>query len=715
MSRPEYTWAVDSVNGRCPTDPKNPTNDLDIPTRMPRLRTPVTQIYLGSIELPLAQFLVERLWNTLYFDEGVRLIVNTDSDLCTREFTVIVNGTPVTAILPILYNPVVDVDVTDPTAPIFTTMFDHALDLRGEWNWGSPIQLVSTPLTDPNIINLTLTNPHLTVLSPNTFQLSGIPPTVFPNPGGIYGYVHAPPIASPALLAQITQAALNLVAPGEFRLSYDINTGRFTFQSIRTVNGTCVTNPPLAHENLVIAIPTRNCLAALMGFGCGNVPVPTPPSLTQNLECKVDTTCQTFVLEGGFGYQCFSQIRIMPGNYGPESFAGQLNLQWNRFFFDGGCSNNPLLRPVFVFSSSNGACVSFPIEFGTYTPDTFAEYVETQMNLLDPLGNTYTVSWDMATGLFCFKIDTPGATFGLEFADPANTFNPAILGFDAVAHRGQNTYCSTTPFQVPTNSCCGTDTLRFSSLVFAPRVFPGQGKFVIQVNPPRCVPTAFLTDLGGGVVEIFTTAPNLLAHGLQPEDLVEVRDTATGTTYELRVIEVVDAFRIHAEIGSVAPFIGAVNLPVSFCYGDAPVASLLWADRQRPNPLPPRFLGYTYQDALFDPSVPIPPFVSPNSFDLEGPKYLLMVITDPNGATHTNHAWEQNNIPNVFAKVILYPQFRLERNYPMIMYVPSVVQVEKMHFIFLNPDHTPYQFHGKQWSCTLNMAVPEAQLEMTCY
>ena len=713
MSRPEYVWCVESANGNFTCkDPDNPTNDIDIPTRMPRLRTPVAQIYLGSVEFPMSQLLVENVWNTLYYDTGLRLIANMQSELCVREFTVIVNNTPITAIVPLLFNPVVDVDLTDPTAPIFTTLFDHALDLRGQWNWGQPIQLISTPLTDPALIELTANNPNLTIISNTQFQISNAPAVAYPNPGGIFGYVHAPPIASPQYLAQIVQAALDLVAPGEFSVTYSIDTGRFTFKFILTNNSTCVTNPPIQTGDVVhIYIPSNNCLAFLMGFGCGTVPVPTPPTPLD--DCKKEVFCKTYQLEGGFGYQCFSQINLTPANYGPDSFAAQLYLQWNRFYFDGGCNNDPANRPIFVFSTSDGTCVQFPIEYGQYTPDTFAEFLQTQMNLADPLMNTYTVTWNSNTGKFCFEINggVGSATFGLEFNNVNSTFNPGILGFDAISYRGKKLYCSKNDFTVPTSNCCG-ELLRYSSVVFTPTVMTTQGKFCITINPPRCVPNAQLTDLGGGLVQITTLAP-LVAHGLQPEDVVNVRVTGTGMIFSLRVVEVVDAFTVRAEVGSVSALIGAAGLPVSMCMGDMVVASLLWADQQRPNELTPQFLGFVYQDVLFSPGMTS--FISPFNFCLDPPNHVLLVITDPNGSTHTNHAWQQSNIPNIFGKIILYPSLRLERNFPMIMYIPSVYQVEKMHFLWLNPNHRPYRFHGKNWSMTLNLVVAEAQIEMTCF
>ena len=51
--------------------------------------------------------------------------------------------------------------------------------------------------------------------------------------GGVFGYLHRHfPIASPALLATIVNAALLDAAPGEFQVSYSPTTARFSFQYI---------------------------------------------------------------------------------------------------------------------------------------------------------------------------------------------------------------------------------------------------------------------------------------------------------------------------------------------------------------------------------------------------------------------------------------------------------------------------------------------------
>ena len=708
-----FTWCIESHNRRKDgSDPLNPTNDIVIPTKMPAQRMAVMQMTLGSVELPNSQYLIEKTNNTLYFDEGINLIANSAANQCVREFTVLVNNIPITAILPLYLNRITHVDVTNPASPIFTTEFDHALELRSQWNWGAPIQVISTPLTSVSEIYLTDTNHHLTILSDTQFQLRGIMVVPYTSVDGTFGYVWAPTIPSPAYLARIVNNALNAVSPNEFELTYDINTGRFTFRSIKTVSSTCLSNPPLSNTDTIhIQITSQSCLPALMGFGCGTVPVCVPPSV-----CDVPENCDPHcTLTGTFGYQCFSKIVLYSGDYTPDTMGVQLNLQWSRFFIDGGTANAALLRPIFVFSAANGAPVVIAIEYGLYTADTFAEYLQNQMNANDPLGNTYTVSYNAITGLFCFQ-NNQGTEFGLEFNDPLETFNPAVIGFDAISYRGQNTYCSTTSFFVPTTGCCGSSSIpsRFLSNVYHARINPAQHTFSINVNKPRCITPGFIQDLGGGIVKLYTlltiTTP-LLALGYQPEDVVEVQ--VGGQSYLLRILEIIDAFSVIAEMGS-APFTGFIQHAASFCLAGLTISNLLFGDTTRPNRFIPNIIGFRNRDVLWNPTIPQPPFASPYIWDFDPPNHILLTLPMTEGSTHVNHAWDNSNI-QVFAKIILWPKVRVDRVFPMVMDIPDVKIIESIRFLFLNADHTAYQFHDREWSATIVFAVPQATGQYVCY
>jgi len=712
---PEYTLCVESVNRQQDgPDPQNPTNDVTILTQMSRNRIPVTQLSLCSAELPLPQYTVESTGNKVYFSEGLALVANTLQEQPVRQFQLQVNSTTTTATLPAYLNAVIAVDASDPTNPVFTTEFEHGLELSNQWTWGAPVQLISTNLGQ--WVSLSTNNPDMVILNTTQFMLMNQPAVAYVPTNGLFGYVHAPPIATPQDLARIVQAGLNL-ATDQVRVTYQTDTGCFCIQYVAPGTGSCVDPPPTAQDFVQIVIPTAASLPVLMGFACGagSVPLPTQPAV----DCQRDDVllprqpqdCKSTVLCGQFGSACSGCATIPPGNYTFEGFAAQLALQLNRFYFDPGSAADPLLRPVFAFSNSVGTFFSFAVEYGLYTPFTLAQFLEDQMNTADATTNAYSVTYDTTLAKFVFA--NPDQTFGLEFGDPTQTLAPILLGFDAVNYRGNSQYQSVFDVNSPILTCCEGTSIpaRSSAYVYGVRADTSQNRYILNVGKPVCVDGAS-TDLGGGILEVVSTGAAPVAHGLQVEDVVVLTITGTGT-FRLRVVEVVDALTFRADIGSVTALVGLAAQASVSCLANPVVSNLLLSSTKHPNVLPGRFLGLPQQDLLFSPGV-TPPFQSQFNVDLSAPKHLLLVLDTPQGATHTNHRWLQDNIPNVFAKIILYPQFRLERIYPMTMYVPQVEDLTSLKFRFLNPDHTPYQFHGQNWSVTICMYVPEARGDLMC-
>lgn len=729
----DYTWYASSQERRSDgQDPANPTNNIVIPLKMPRSRLPVIQMNLGSIELPMSQFTVENLWNRLYFSEGIRLIANTLLDSSIRQFTVQINGVTYTAELPLYLNPVVNVDTTDPSAPILTTQFNHALDTRGSWNWGATsgessvaIQLISSELTqglNPELVNLTASNPNLTVLDDTRFRLSNVPPGIsWNNPSGVYAYLMAPTIPNPVLLASIVTDALNIILPGVFRITYSTETGQFTFLSLKTVP-TCSGEsiPSTSADDIYLVINTRNSLAALMGFGVGTVPVPVqrtgilssssmgvgynaPPTTFFDsrmiTDCDSKRSCRNVELTGGYGFQCVSEIHLPEGNYTADTLRQNLYLEWDRMYFEPGKSADSGDRANFVFSDGAGVIHTISIPFGMYTPDLFSEYLETQMNFFDTQSNTYSVMYDAQQFRFCFW-STNSTTFGLEFGSGyGDTVHPRI-GFQPVPYRGSNYYCSTDHVYIPVKQCCGSEMdPRYSSYIYSIICNSSTNKFCIHVNKPRILQISG-QDLGNGLAEITTMspAPVEMAHGYQIEDVISLQIAPSADPYQVRVVEIVDALTFRVDLGSLtAPgsFTGATGL-----YGN--VIANLFFNSHNANSFPARYLGFPEEDQLWPNR-----FCAPFSHNLAPPAYVLVYITQPDGATHNNHAFGESNISNVFAKIILYPQFRMERLLSFTMYLPQMVTVTDVGFLILNPDHTPYQFHGKDWSASVIFSIAE--------
>jgi len=719
MSSLEYTWYVDSHNSerKLGTDEKdfNPTNDVYIPMNFARARLPVAQITLGSVELPLAQYTIENNWKNLYFDEGLDLIVSSPQDISVTQFIIEEDGTEVVGQLPPQLNPIVDVTPNPSTNPIFTTLYPHMLDLRGEYTWGDVMELISTPILDTDFTQLSSSNPNLVIISDTVFQINNLPaPVAFVPVAGIFGYVRAPTIPSPVYLSQLVTAALNLEVPNHWRLTYDPTEGTFKLKWIGSGCDAREVSPAF------VMIPSNNSLAAIMGFGRVNVPIPLPSpeakapasdfDLIRSREvpdikelCLISSQCFT----------CKSKICVDPGNYNPNELGANLMRQFNRFYFDPGCFDplNPMVPPPinFVYSDECGACRTVVVPYGLYTPDTLAEYIESQ---IFPVIPSISIRWNNVTGQFCFDAEE---MFGLEF-DVSNPDLAMRLGFLPLCYRNSTSYKSPKPFYVPVKGCCAsTIPDRFLSYNYNILLIGTQRKYDIEVCKTRCLNAVTAVDNGDGTMTLTTMYGNPaapIAHGYQPHDVVDITVAATGDTYPLMVTEVNAYNQFTVELGSIpfATFAGTLCT----CLHGSIVGNLYFApDCQQENPIMPFILGFLNEDFLWQPNQT--GFTSPSCFNLDWPSYLLIEIIDPNGATRNNHNWEGDNKPRIFGKIVLYPQYRMERMFPIQMYLPDLRTINRMKFRFLNPDHTLYQLHGRDWSMTLVFVVLEKQIQQLCY
>lgn len=626
--RQEYTVCIDSRNRDVELYPE--PNDFKLSVNFSR-GLPVQRIYLGSFELPLPQYIIEKAWNRIYLSEGFALIVNNESELCLREFRVREfdnsnssgHSVPpcsfdtmgsssgdrvVTAVLPIWLNPIVGTSLTDSSTVQFTTLYDHALEIRGEWDWGQPIRIISTVMTDPSLVNLTADNPNFSITSPNTFEITNIPPpdvaSLVPNQGG---FVHAPAIANPEKLASMVTTSLNRASISQrYLVEYDVYRNQFCLKLATLSDAICpivrysdhnssccsdfntrrsVNRTPSTVDGTITSVDVisaaiiasgSNCLSYVMGFGCTDLPLPP------GQEAFTKGVC------GQFCYQCLSYLELMPGNYNLETFPSQFSLQANRFYFEPTCMPPSVVvpPPMLVFSDECGMCHTAIIPFGKYSPESLAVAIQNAMNSFSPT-NDYRVEYDQNKGKFVFHT-VSGRLFGLEFEDPRDkglTFIGGTvkevrmserLGFTPSCYRGQSMYMSNRPFHVPTKGCrCTSIPERLLSNIYIPLLSRSKKEFGINACGTR-VAAGSLTDIGNGMVRVETSlspppAPPGLAdyaHGFQPEDVVTVLvdpGLGTATSYELVVSEVPNATSFLAETSGLANssvFSGAVNRPV---------------------------------------------------------------------------------------------------------------------------------------------------------
>lgn len=764
--RQEYVVCIDSRNRDLTLYPD--ANDFRLDINFSR-GLPVTRISLGSIELPLPQYIIEEEWSNIYLSEGFALIVNSENDLCMREFSVREwDGSIARAVLPIWLNPLVSIDQIGNTA-VFTTLFEHGLDLRGEWDWGSPIQIVSTNLP-PSVSALPLDNPNLTILSPTTFSLSNVPGGVVLVPN--QGYLHAPAIANPAKLASMVSAGLNMSSTNlSYVMEYVGERNQFCLKlasypcALSTLpasncEASCSSNGavriplypgPEPNARSFGPIPayiisdSTNCLPFTMGFGCSDLALPAGDAAVSKGVC------------GQFCYQCMSIIRFTPGNYNVETFPAEFATQANRFYFEPTCApgSSSIPPPTLVFSDECGDCHLAHIPFGQYSPDNLAAALQSAMNSATSSSDYSVVFSTLEDGNGCFTFSTVSKQpFGLEFGDPRNSGVSFIgvisgvreitmqqrLGFANGCYRGGNSYSSNKKFLVPTKGCrCSSIPERFLSNVYEPILNRSRKEFGINSCRGR-LPRGTLTDLGNGFVQIDTVlvpappAPALpeYAHGYQPEDVVSVHVPSTGDTYQLVVTEAISATSFLAELSGVTDFAGAAGLEVctsllgpvilNLFFGSlcnvapfAQSASTLYSTpfgsfvtqtiRSEITGFPPTAILWEGPSSL--------PVLAPNAFNLDPPSYLLLQIVEPSESRYIQHRYRDDTI-SIFAKIIAYPQLRQERAVPQEAIYQGLKIINNLRLRVLTPYHELYNFHGSNWSATLVFTTSSLSGAQTC-
>jgi len=711
------------------TDPYNSTNNVAIPNSLP-IGTQMVDVTLSSLNIPKTQYTVESLWNRLFVSEQIELIVpGFDPTLLARtQFSLeLSDGAIVTAQLPPYINPITSVQETTSgglTNLLFTTLLPHGLQLADFWNWGDPIRLTSIGITDPLASTLNSKNPYLAIVSDTSFQLSGLSSSqfvgAFPmNVSGYFGYVWAPGIPGPVVLAQIVTAALNMaideyaasihVSASHVRIYYDLQTGIFVLvvESFR-ISPTLIVLDPVAIVNGTTSNPP---LSFIMGFG--NCCIPNTRAIQNQIAVTIDPGHPSLIkhdlprsgsLNGSFGPLFRTFIDLDIGNYdSATALAFDVELNWNRFYFDPSCTVQTQTSYRFVFIDACGNCFAFMIPFGLYTPESFAQFLQTQMNTATGT-SIYQVQYNEQTARFNFAT-TNSAVFGLKFGDtPFVVFNPqnglgqsipvninqvspqfatvaVRLGFDNVDYRGQASYTSVRPVFVPRKQLVCNEAVSGSALQNTRRFqfiseWRADGSSIRLEERKRFSVYAFTPMLNAGTLtfsngDLLVTTP--MAAGFQVNDMVKVT-LASGTTFTLRVVQllsptqflldanpaILSALGVTSGGPAVAACVENPTLPIINLYlsqnlyntnisSPFSMATCTTGVTCNSNPnngqtraIAPRLLGMGTEDVLWDPTIGFP-FVGVADVVLHFPESLLVVISLDNGKpchTHTSHLWK---------------------------------------------------------------------------
>lgn len=736
------------------------------------------------------------------------------------------------------------------------------------------IRLIGTPLP-LTATTLNSANAHLKLIDDFTFELTGVPTltpatlvtqlTTATNLGS-FGYVYAPPIPGPYQLTKLVTAAIQvhpLLETNQVSLIFlpKLHQVRFQFTpiksptlvtsggassafvgSINTQNTSTktVANPLIlssANSNLVDSadsaaervevisivnsIPSVDSLALQLGF---------PDSLTIHERVPQRTS---------ISYLHFSMLKLDPGNYQGQTLAPQLDLQWNRLYFE-----KPVppagAPPVdytqkFAFSDSSGTVHVISIPFGMYTPRTFALFLQQQMNALAAAGTTYTVTFAIDTFTFSSNSTTPGATapvFGLELATAASQSPQLVsistgspyptvaqrLGFQTLNYRGKAVYVSPIQAYVPQASAFSSSLAkspytsistdaggasangifainnRGLSFLWIPSYSSTTNKFTFNLSLPRPnvgTITGSAPTVDGENAIVTLVFPE--AHGFQPLQPLHLQFTGLGAgtqVFDAVVLTVPDAFTVTIDPGTqsnvpvtinggaiVPSWIALASAPISAQLAYTPTGNMFMAPMyssatstadgaSQPvssavpnfNQLPSAMLGFPDQDfiwtgtqapdvgtqslltAPFNTTFPqlriarttliaaaffdspnlgsersLFPLTSPQTVELEGPQYLLLQIIDPQVTTHFQHRYKQDLKTNLLAKILLHNQscHKIER----FLHVQGLLggaysRLVSVRLRLLNPDHTLYQLHNKNWSGTLSVTALQDRIQL---
>jgi hypothetical protein len=709
-------------------NPTNSTNPARIPLRWSRRRGRIKQMNVKCVEIPDTQYIIDDGWQDLFFDEGYRYIVNSFQDLERVEMTLtIVSGNPatetnVTIQLPVFYNPIVAVDASNPSSPIFTTMFPHSLVLANQWNWGSNFQLVSTPITHP--LNAQLVGDNYQILSDTMFQMfnvAGIPPAAWTANGTHMGFLYAPRIPNGEALARIINYAFGLLLPsGLVNFTYDFRTGQFILRLRFPIEKDKCTNP----TNLQVNVPCRSNGANNNINGCfvqcfrppgdtfnpfGILRIPSLISLAAKLGfgladrlITIDAATPLWTLRSYHSVAQGSFIRFRADDYDGDELIAESFLQWDRFYFDSLGDPANVLPAVFIWSNVCGVKFMLNIVFGVYNPTTFAAYLTSSMNSLDP-GHSYSVEY-LGAPQNKFRISAADP-FGLEFDstwDPVDTVHTR-LGFYSRAYRGQLSYESDQQVIVPvfTNSA----EPHFQSFQYTIRESGNTGVFMIGANPPPAQSSAQVNAvlLNAFQLEITTT----FAHGFQKDDPILLTYSASGNQFVVPVIDVLSAFSFVVDIGTTG-ITGASGNPCVMMFTQ-PIFNLLYAPieniiTQLKGPL----MGFPNYNTLWT-SATNGEYIAPGQFDLQPVGYVLIEVLSPaNGFSFIEHSTERDNQSTLLAYIPRLTQVFQPDSYLNARYMFSSPQVVE-YFVFriVNPDHSTFRLHNRDFNFLLSCQVPE--------
>lgn len=416
-----------------------------------------------------------------------------------------------------------------------------------------------------------------------------------------------------------------------------------------------------------------------------------------------------------------------------------------------------------VFTDPFGVPQFAPVAYGHYTFSGIASEIEAQMNAavagsVSSQPFHFTVVFDDATGRFRFSCVSgmggnaaepmqTGMQFEINFAHP-RSIDAQRFGFEVTTLEGSDEYSSTYVLHEPRSA--------FGPLrnVYTLSEVVGQRKLCLRATSPPVVSCVALlyraTDpraAGGAVVSLQCTGPSSngrRAHGFQEGAVVTLSAAVSPSSHQAAVVSKSDRDDDNtSESKSATSIAAASNVMAVVLAADEPtklelaVPPVPWIEdaaregwhvsvsqRTEPHSLAlneslrgtvgGRRLGFasrTLQHGA-DGTVTtrkrrVPPFISSRVFNMDHVDFVLLRVREGNKTTTMQHQTVGGESLPVWTKVCLNPTFRNERALSVELGFTATERLKRLTVEVLNPDNSPYHFHGAEWSLSVTFVPPE--------
>tara|TARA_B100000787_G_scaffold38221_2_gene27044 strand:- start:3681 stop:5900 length:2220 start_codon:yes stop_codon:yes gene_type:complete len=714
---------------------------FQFPMHADRAKLKPSKISLGSLEFPMVQYSVEADWSRLYFCESIKITMNTRNITFTE-----VAGqaqTSESVSLPLTLNPITKLSTTVSAAVVFE--FEHAHCLSTEMFNALGREGIKLYLIHSSDGATELSQANTSVVSEKQISISSELARNASDEGLAHGFLYCEEVPCPTSLCSILKHML--FATGGFAHFYSLT---FDQKACKAVFAMTAFGAGTDDCRIVLG---GDALLQRLGYGSnanrfvrrGNthttgVATRGPERVGDPMPVAVEST-----IFGGFDYISLPAGWYMPSHRPmatgqPLQLPRELDAKLNRFTF---LPSDKQREIPIIFKDFRGKTHIASITPGIYTVATIALEVERVMNSVDlDEGMKIVFVFDPCDERFivsCHRGDE-SMRIDLLFSHPFS-IDPERFGFKKTDYAGHSSYKSDKihipRLEWPRRDWCNTTD---------PCVFPSNTYSISEHGPCKRISVdANAKPNVYGIIKDYWQDSHILvisvcssagafSHGAQSGDVLRVYKLTNPIKQQSGNTETsIAPAHLACRRAIMAICISNLSTPGDSQSSDtlklyipdhewkSKIETCIGVDMQT-KPFNLNFakmdqsitgkrLGFQNKiyewgvdGSLLAGGVSIAPYTAPYVHAIDHPDYVLMYIEEGKQGTTIQHR-SGNNVTMPFAKIVLYPLFREERMIPKETTLTSGESLTTLTIYFRNPDDSPYNFHGAEFSFTLNFIV----------